>query len=1096
MADADFTLVSESTHHKIFPSFSELYSAHLADPQNYLLNVFRQHYPDLSVTCTSARNPALLAFAAAGHATATLDIDDESINRIRGYVAGNARYGYTEGIYENRYFAKYQYQWGSESFILYVVTTGYMTYNFILKEPAEGETLLSNSKAVETLIMACGRWQHPVDNDFIYVYDNYWSANKKLWEQVQKASWRDVILDEEMKKTVVELMTKFFDSEDIYKSLGVPWKRGVIFHGPAGNGKTISIKALMHSLSTISSTVGREIPALYVKSAPRTYDIRQIFLQARAMAPCMLILEDIDTIVTRSSRSYFFNEVDGLENNDGIFMVASTNHLDQLDPGLSSRPSRFDRKYLFPLPNKHERTLYCEYWRNKLKSKPAIKFPRKLCPAIAGITDNFSFAYLQELFVATLLAIAGHRSEDDVRRNGGGSDDDDDGGDLDHYELWREVKKQVKALRNDMGNSNNASDSATAVIDLAGAHDCHESHTTAEKSLVHRRAQTPAAAKFCVTTPCNGHNISFPVAQHPIMPVRFDHDGKSLAQGLGFAGANGEARDMPFFASDGSLASGDSPAGFRDPTHATPVPERAVGRSAPTPANNTPFNELPFWPYQTFVTEPDFHPPVLEISKQPSATDGLFVFAPLPFTPVYPNRSVGGLIMDQAGNPIWHTANEPVGQLEVQELNGKNVLSYWTGGIGGDFIDAHGFGTITILDTAYRQINEVVLNDGTFKSGDSLENKPQPSYVDIHESHITPHGTIIVTAYNSTPYDLTAVGGPKDGWLLDSLIYEIDLATNKTLFRWSSVEHIDQLPLNGSHQLNADGSIISGNNATHPWDYFLTNAVHPLDDGYILSVRHYWSAVALDAKGNVKWNLNGVDGGDFRMLDQETAPSTFSWQHYVIPVNGTPGENVTIDMFNNDNNGRDNGTAPSTGLTLHLDLRNRTVKTISVLQDPKNVIYADSQGTFQRLPRDHKFVAYGQIPRLKEYDRDDKVVLDARFAEDNQESSYRSYLVSNWSATPYYPPKIATTRVEGKGKGKEDVVLSMSWNGATPDVYDGWLVYEGKGNGNAAVDRQKGRVVPRTGYESNVTLAEGTRSVVAAAAKGGKAIKESAELKV
>lgn len=329
-----------------------------------------------------------------------------------------------------------------------------------------------------------------------------------------------------------------------------------------GNGKTISIKALMHSLSTISSTVGRQIPALYVKSAPRTYDIRQIFLQARAMAPCMLILEDIDTIVTRSSRSYFFNEVDGLENNDGIFMVASTNHLDQLDPGLSSRPSRFDRKYLFPLPNKHERTLYCEYWRNKLKSKPAIKFPRKLCPAIAGITDDFSFAYLQELFVATLLAIAGHRSEDDARRNGGGNDDDDDGGDLDHYELWREVKKQVQALRNEMGNSNA---SATAAIDHAGAHDCHESHAsdaTAEKSLVHRPTQTTAAATVCVTTPFNGHNINLPVAQHPIKPVQFDHDGKSIAQGLGFADANGEARDMPFFASDGSLASGDSPAGF------------------------------------------------------------------------------------------------------------------------------------------------------------------------------------------------------------------------------------------------------------------------------------------------------------------------------------------------------------------------------------------------------------------------------------------------------------------------------------------------------------------------------------------------------
>lgn len=42
-------------------------------------------------------------------------------------------------------------------------------------------------------------------------------------------------------------------------------------------------------------------------------------------------------------------------------MVASTNHLDQLDPGLSSRPSRFDRKYLFPLPSEAERIMYCDY---------------------------------------------------------------------------------------------------------------------------------------------------------------------------------------------------------------------------------------------------------------------------------------------------------------------------------------------------------------------------------------------------------------------------------------------------------------------------------------------------------------------------------------------------------------------------------------------------------------------------------------------------------------------------------------------------------------------------------------------------------------
>lgn len=243
MADTDaFTLVNEAKHHKVFDDYEELSSAHFVDPQTYLTAVFRRQYPELAVTCTSSRNPALLDFAAAGHATAELDITNESINRFRGYMAGNARYGYTEGIYESRYFAKYNYRWGNDNFILYVIAVGYSSYNFILKEPAEGETTLSTPKVVDALIMACGRWSHPVDNDFIYVYDGYWSASKSLWQQVQKARWEDVILNEEMKKTLVDLMTKFFDSEDIYKDLGVPWKRGVIFHGPAGSSSSGALR--------------------------------------------------------------------------------------------------------------------------------------------------------------------------------------------------------------------------------------------------------------------------------------------------------------------------------------------------------------------------------------------------------------------------------------------------------------------------------------------------------------------------------------------------------------------------------------------------------------------------------------------------------------------------------------------------------------------------------------------------------------------------------------------------------------------------------------------------------------------------------------
>lgn len=73
------------------------------------------------------------------------------------------------------------------------------------------------------------------------------------------------------------------------------------------------------------------IPTLVVKTlAQRSFgpqmSVRQIFTKARQIAPCLLLFEDVDSLVTDQVRSYFFNEVDGLEDNEGILMIASTNH--------------------------------------------------------------------------------------------------------------------------------------------------------------------------------------------------------------------------------------------------------------------------------------------------------------------------------------------------------------------------------------------------------------------------------------------------------------------------------------------------------------------------------------------------------------------------------------------------------------------------------------------------------------------------------------------------------------------------------------------------------------------------------------------------
>ena len=236
------------------------------------------------------------------------------------------------------------------------------------------------------------------------------------------------------------------------------------------------------------------IPTLYVRTLTNMrgpeYAIGQIFSRARQQMPCFLVFEDLDSIVSDRVRSYFLNEVDGLLNNDGILMVGSTNHLERLDPGISKRPSRFDRKYLFPDPDMDQRVEYCEFWRRKLSDNEEIEFPVKLNKAIASITKGFSFAYMQEAFVAALLEIAKAGEVEDETEEKQGSHDDKTGWgpyhspgfpsfpswghtcncwnagckcgrrayafeneneDLDKYILWREIKKVVKTLREELG---------------------------------------------------------------------------------------------------------------------------------------------------------------------------------------------------------------------------------------------------------------------------------------------------------------------------------------------------------------------------------------------------------------------------------------------------------------------------------------------------------------------------------------------------------------------------------------------------------------------------------------------------------------------
>ncbi|KAL1611880.1 hypothetical protein SLS60_000102 [Paraconiothyrium brasiliense] len=436
-----------------------------------LVEALRSQYRNLDLVIVPDRGANLLAYASAGHATFT-SLEDPVKDPVYGgaikwrqYIPPSRRLDPSPGAYaEHVVFGKYLYKWKDQELVLYVASgrDGMGSYPDITNQ----YILTRDTHKVDELIKEATLWAQELRNE-VWVFDQgFWQKSHELWQSVQKSRWEDVILEEGMKKQIISDVEKFFDGQETYQNLKVPWKRGVIYYGPPGNGKTISIKAMMHSLYQrgINGNKKLSVPTLYVRTlssfAGPEYSLRAIFQKARAVAPCYLVFEDLDSIVNDSVRSYFLNEVDGLKSNDGILMVGSTNHLDRLDPGISKRPSRFDRKYYFPDPDYEQRVQYAKYWQGKLKHNDTVEFPDDLCPAIAKITDKFSFAYMQEAFVASLLAIAA----------GGGKDEESQHNDLQALHralartmgqpdlsdlvLWKEIQKQVKILREEMSEKN------------------------------------------------------------------------------------------------------------------------------------------------------------------------------------------------------------------------------------------------------------------------------------------------------------------------------------------------------------------------------------------------------------------------------------------------------------------------------------------------------------------------------------------------------------------------------------------------------------------------------------------------------------------
>jgi len=257
--------------------------------------------------------------------------------------------------------------------------------------------IADDRRIAEDFLRAVCDWSLEVRGEILVFDGGYWYKDQELFDAIKGASFDNLILPENLKREIQDDFANFFSSREMYEKYRIPWKRGVLLIGPPGNGKTHTVKALINRSKQ---------PCLYVKSFSACWGtdqdrIREVFKRARKTIPSIIVLEDLDSLIDKNNRAFFLNELDGFAENTGVVVLATTNHPEKLDPAILDRPSRFDRKYYFDLPSTAERAAYLSYWNQSLEGE--LRLAESSLPKLVEITEGFSFAYLKELFLSSMM---------------------------------------------------------------------------------------------------------------------------------------------------------------------------------------------------------------------------------------------------------------------------------------------------------------------------------------------------------------------------------------------------------------------------------------------------------------------------------------------------------------------------------------------------------------------------------------------------------------------------------------------------------------------------------------------------------------------
>jgi Arylsulfotransferase (ASST) len=391
--------------------------------------------------------------------------------------------------------------------------------------------------------------------------------------------------------------------------------------------------------------------------------------------------------------------------------------------------------------------------------------------------------------------------------------------------------------------------------------------------------------------------------------------------------------------------------------------------------------------------------PITVLQSKPGLDRGLIFVAPK--TAPTAGLQQGPEIIDNLGRPIWFRpvgAGEQATNFRVQTYRGRPVLTWWQGQNAPTGPGA-GQGVDYVLDANYHQIAIVGAGNGLL--------------ADLHEFRITPRGTALITVYHPIPYDLSALGGPADGQVVDGIAQEIDIASGAVVFEWHSLDHV------GLDESEAPVPTTAG----AVYDYFHINAVNWDEDGnIIINARNTWTTYKVDHRdGKVLWRLGGKKSS-FALGDGVA----FAWQHDPEPV-----DRSTVRIF-------DNEAAPAVRTTSRViwvrrDPWRHTASLVRSIIHPDGLL-AGSQGNSQALDDDHTFVGWGATGRFSEFDAGGQLLFDASVPTGYD--TYRAYR-NVWHATPETAPT-ATAQRNSDGS----VTVHAIWNGAT-DIKR-WIVIGGE----------------------------------------------------